>query len=74
VSDSNSIAVLEPTSLTVYEADIFNCSRHPLKSTGQLDSAHSRDQPVHRPARETLCLVPTWRAGCFQRRSRHERF
>jgi hypothetical protein len=58
VSDSNSIAMLERTSLTVYEADIFNCSRHPLKSTGQLDSAHSRDQPVHRPARETLCLVP----------------
>src|SRR6266851_1758880 len=27
VSDSNSIALLERTSLTVYEADIFNCSR-----------------------------------------------
>jgi hypothetical protein len=28
VSDSNSIAVLERTSLNVYGADIFNCSRH----------------------------------------------
>jgi hypothetical protein len=28
VSDSNSIAVLERSSLIVYEADIFNCSRH----------------------------------------------
>jgi hypothetical protein len=27
VSDSNSIAVLERTSLNVYEADIFNCLR-----------------------------------------------
>ena len=27
MSDSNSIALLERTSLTVYEADIFNCSR-----------------------------------------------
>jgi hypothetical protein len=29
VSDSNPIAVLERTSLTVYEADIFNCPRQP---------------------------------------------
>ena len=28
MSDSNSIAVLERTFLNVYEADIFNCSRH----------------------------------------------
>jgi hypothetical protein len=28
VSDSNPIAVLERTSLTVYDADIFNCSPH----------------------------------------------
>ena len=27
MSDSNSIALLERTSLTVYEADISNCSR-----------------------------------------------
>jgi hypothetical protein len=29
VSSSNSIALLERTSLNVYEADIFNCSRQP---------------------------------------------
>ena len=28
MSDSNSIAVLEQTSLIVYDPDIFNCSRH----------------------------------------------
>jgi hypothetical protein len=29
MSDSNPVAILERTSLIVYEADIFNCSRHP---------------------------------------------
>jgi hypothetical protein len=28
MSSSNSIVLLERTSLNVYEADIFNCSRH----------------------------------------------
>jgi hypothetical protein len=31
VSDSNSISVSERTSLNVYEADIFNCSRQERK-------------------------------------------
>jgi hypothetical protein len=30
MSDSNPIAVLERTSLIVYEADVFNCSPHVL--------------------------------------------
>jgi hypothetical protein len=33
VSDSNPRALLERTSLIVYDADIFNCSRHENRAT-----------------------------------------
>jgi hypothetical protein len=43
MSDSNSVAILERTSLIVYEADIFNCSRHEQRpNTGALFSNRDR--------------------------------
>jgi len=46
VSDSTSIRVTERTSLNVYKADIFNCSRHPAKTDGR-ETENAKQQSFH---------------------------
>jgi hypothetical protein len=58
VSDSNPSVLLERTSLIVYEADIFNCSRHTILAS----ETHSRDCPSSRVSCPTV-VMRNQRAG-----------
>jgi hypothetical protein len=72
MSDSNPIAVLERTSLIVYEADVFNCSPHYLDGRAKIAWTKLREQRTTKVVRanrwaatkvkpEQASIVQTWK-------------